>query len=177
MPICGGHSHHERIFPWNSKHPAGNGLVKAIWTPILETDPLRKIFNFGHGGRFPSQHGSYCFYDAERTDGSKLEAAFLCDEDGNFQTISAPASKEFKPSLWRVKRNTRTDAGENARQVMNMLDAPFYSRSMVETYIHKERVTGIHEALDMRRFNQHLIKAMIAMRTPRIPAWLTPAKA
>ncbi|NBT40948.1 MAG: carotenoid 1,2-hydratase [Alphaproteobacteria bacterium] len=137
---------------------------------------LEEDFQFWTWGRFPSQHGSYCFYDAERTDGSKLEAAFLCDEDGNFQTISAPTSKEFKPSLWRVKRNTRTDVGENARQIMNMLDAPFYSRSMIETYIHKERVTGIHEALDMRRFNRQFIKAMIAMRTPRIPAWLTPSK-
>ena len=48
-----------------------------------------------------------------------------------------------------------------------MLDAPFYSRSKIRTKIMGEEVEGVHEALDLDRFANPLIKPMLALRVPR----------
>jgi carotenoid 1,2-hydratase len=52
-----------------------------------------------------------------------------------------------------------------------MLDAPFYSRSLVETQLDGQPSTGVHEALDLRRFRSPLIKPMLAVRVPRRSGW------
>jgi carotenoid 1,2-hydratase len=52
-----------------------------------------------------------------------------------------------------------------------MLDAPFYSRSVVETKINGEVVQGVHEALDLNRYASKLLKPMLAVRVPRRKNW------
>ena len=54
---------------------------------------------------------------------------------------------------------------------MGMLDAPFYTRSMVQTVLDGARTVGVHEALDLRRFRSRLIKPMLACRVPRRAGW------
>jgi carotenoid 1,2-hydratase len=56
-------------------------------------------------------------------------------------------------------------------QKMSLLDAPFYSRSLVETQIAGETSVGVHEALDLVRYRQHWLKPMIAVRVPRRRGW------
>jgi carotenoid 1,2-hydratase len=70
-----------------------------------------------------------------------------------------------------VRRETRADPGTVPRQVMGMLDAPFYARSVVRTRVNGEEVTGVHEALDLGRFASPLIKPMLAVRVPRRAGW------
>lgn len=77
----------------------------------------------------------------------------------------------MRRSLWQVKRATRGDEEAKPRQVMNMLDAPFYSRSMVETRLGGESAVGVHEALDLKRFANPWLKPMIAVRVPRKSRW------
>jgi carotenoid 1,2-hydratase len=55
-----------------------------------------------------------------------------------------------------------------------MLDAPFYSRSVVNTRLYGESVSGVHEALDLRRFRLALLKPMLAVRVPRRARWVWP---
>jgi carotenoid 1,2-hydratase len=52
-----------------------------------------------------------------------------------------------------------------------MLEAPFYSRSMVKTRVNGEKTVGVHEALDLRRFRSPLLMPMLACRVPRRPGW------
>jgi carotenoid 1,2-hydratase len=54
---------------------------------------------------------------------------------------------------------------------MNMLDAPFYSRSMVQTTLNGEQTIGVHEALDLKRFRSPFLKPMLAVRVPRRRGW------
>jgi carotenoid 1,2-hydratase len=54
---------------------------------------------------------------------------------------------------------------------MALLDAPFYSRSLVQTRLHGETVTGVHESLDLTRFRNPVVKAMLAVRVPRRANW------
>ncbi len=135
------------------------------------TRPLETDFSYWTWGRFPTAAGSTCFYDATRRDGTALDAAIAFDPAGNAQHIAAPPAKPFKRTLWALRRETRADAGTKAKQIKPMLDAPFYSRSVVETRINGETVQGVHEALDLNRYRSPLLKPMLAVRVPRRANW------
>ena len=146
---------------------SGHGYFDANFgTRALEQD-----FRFWTWGRYPTAAGATCFYDALRRDGTELEAAIAFDADGTARSVPAPPRTAFKRSLWQVRRETRADPGVTPRQVLPMLDAPFYSRSAVQTTINGEAVTGVHEALDLDRFAKGWLKPMLALRVPRRAAW------
>ncbi len=145
----------------------GHGYFDANFgTRALEQD-----FRYWTWGRFPTGSGSTCFYDATRLDGSELARAIRFDADGGAEVITPPDRAPFARSLWAVKRETRADPGYRPRQVKNMLDAPFYSRSAVRTKIDGEETVGVHEALDLTRFRSPLLKPMLAVRVPRRRGW------
>ncbi len=135
------------------------------------TRALEEDFSYWTWGRYPTASGATCFYDATRIDGSELAAGFRFARDGSAETIPLPPKSRLRRSLWAVKRETRGDAGARPRQKLNMLDAPFYSRSAVETSIDGETTTGVHEALDLTRFRSPLLKPMLAVRVPRRKNW------
>ena len=141
----------------------GHGYFDANFgTRALEQD-----FRFWTWGRYPLRDGAVCFYDALRRDGTELEAAVEFDADGGARVVEAPPRTPFKRSLWRVRRETRADPGVMPRQVMGMLDAPFYSRSVVRTVLGGQVVTGVHEALDLDRFRWGWMKWLLAVRVWR----------
>ena len=145
----------------------GHGYFDANFgTRALEQD-----FSYWNWGRFPTKDGALSFYDAERRDGTRLDAAIGFDKDGQAHHFAAPPNSPFKRSAWAVRRETRTDTGTKARQVKPMLDAPFYCRSVVETTINGAKLTGVHEALDLNRFASPLLKPMLAVRVPRRSNW------
>ncbi len=135
------------------------------------TRALEEDFSYWTWGRFPTASGATCFYDAMRLDGSELAAGFRFDQAGQAETIPLPPKARLRRSLWAVKRETRADSGFMPRQKLAMLDAPFYTRAAVETQLDGERVTGVHEALDLRRFRSPLLKPMLAVRVPRRAKW------
>ena len=144
---------------------SGHGYFDANFgTRALEAD-----FGFWTWGRFPTRNGALCAYDAERLDGSRLDAAIGFGKDGSAGIVDAPPRTAFPRSFWAVRRETRADPGTQPKQRLNMLDAPFYSRSAVETTLGGERVVGVHEALDLRRFRSPVLKPMLAVRVPRWP--------
>lgn len=143
----------------------GHGYFDANFgTRALEAD-----FDFWTWGRFPTRDGATVIYDADRRDGSHLARAFRFTPAGSAEAADAPPRTRFRRSLWQVRRETRADPGTIPRQSLNMLDAPFYSRSTVTTQLNGESVTGVHEALDLRRFRSPLLKPMLAVRVPRRP--------
>jgi carotenoid 1,2-hydratase len=146
----------------------GHGYFDANFgSAALEADFRRWTW-----GRFPRAHGgATCFYDGIRADGSTLALGLDIAANGQVQEITPPPLTPLGPTAWAIKRDTRCDAGAKPRQTMAMLEAPFYSRSVVETRIEGETVTGVHEALDLGRFRSALIKAMLAVRVPRRAGW------
>jgi carotenoid 1,2-hydratase len=132
---------------------------------------LEADFSFWTWGRFPHKGGASLFYDAVRRDGSALGTALHVDAQGRVEPFQAPPPTPFRRSLWGVKRETRADPGSRPRQVLAMLDAPFYCRSVVETKLAGETVRGVHEALDLDRFRGPWLMPMLAMRVPRRSGW------
>ena len=135
------------------------------------TRPLEEDFNTWTWARYPTPEGATCFYDAKRRDGTTLDRAITFLPDGRAQLVEGPPSTAFKRTLWALKRDTRADPGTTPRQIKPMLDAPFYSRSVVETQIDGARVQGVHEALDLRRYANPFLKPMLALRVPRRAKW------
>ncbi len=148
----------------------GHGYFDANFgTAALEDD-----FRYWTWGRFPTSAGAVCYYDAERRDGSRLEAGLVFDAQGNAQPITPPPQAPIRRSLWGVRRETRADAGYAPRQVKAMLDAPFYTRSVVRTQFGGEETEGVHEALDLDRFARPWFKPMLALKVPRRRGWTWP---
>ncbi|EPX76014.1 Hydroxyneurosporene dehydrogenase [Salipiger mucosus DSM 16094] len=148
-------------------HWSGHGYFDANFgTRALERD-----FTDWTWGRFPTGGGATCFYDARRRDGSRLAAGFRFDAEGKAEAVTPPPPARLPRSLWALRRETRADAGYAPRQVKAMLDAPFYCRAAVRTCIDGEETTGVHEALDLRRFRSPLLKPMLALRVPRRARW------
>ncbi|TKA95372.1 carotenoid 1,2-hydratase [Cereibacter changlensis] len=145
----------------------GHGYLDANFgAAALEAD-----FRFWTWGRYPVSDGAACFYDATRRDGSRLEIGLHVTADGEARMIQPPPAVRFARSGWLVERHTPADPGTRPRQVMPMLDAPFYTRALVETTIDGERTVGVHEALDLRRFASPLLMPMLAVRVPRRAGW------
>ncbi len=135
------------------------------------TRPLESDFSTWTWARYPTATGATCFYDAVRRDSTKLDTAISFEPSGEARHVDAPKSEPFKRTLWALRRETRADAGTTPKQVKAMLDAPFYSRSVVETQLNGEAVQGVHEALDLNRYAQPLLKPMLAVRVPRRKNW------
>lgn len=145
----------------------GHGYFDANFgTRALEED-----FSYWTWGRYPTPEGATCFYDATRLDGSQLAAGFSFDPDGVARPSPLPPKAKMRRSAWAVARDTRADAGYQPRQVQNMFDAPFYSRSAVLTCLNGVETVGVHEALDLRRFRSPFLKPMLALRVPRRRGW------
>jgi carotenoid 1,2-hydratase len=151
-------------------HWSGHGYFDANFgTRALEADFSRWTW-----GRFPTSSGATCFYDATRRDGTRLATGIRFDGQGNAREITPPPRARLPRSLWAVARETRADPGHTPRQVLPMLDAPFYCRSAVRTMIDGHETTGVHEALDLDRFRLAALKPMLAVRVPRRARWTFP---
>ena len=149
----------------------GHGYFDANFgTRALEAD-----FDYWTWGRFPRRDGALCLYDATRRDGTKLAMGLHIDAQGHATQVTPPPLTRFARTNWALRRETRADPGVTPHQVMAMLDAPFYSRSLVETQIDGEISRGVHEALDLRRFASPILKPMLACRVPRRANWRFPS--
>ena len=131
------------------------------------TRALEAAFSTWTWGRFPLSSGAACFDDARRRDGSALSLGLHAAPDGTATEMTPPPLTRFNRSLWALRRETRADPGTTSRQVMAMPDAPFYSRSLLETRINGQASVGVHEALDLDRF----AKPLLALRVPRRAGW------
>ena len=150
----------------------GHGYFDANFgTAALEADFKRWTW-----GRYPratgiAGGGTTCFYDGIRADGSTLALGLDITAAGAVTEVTPPPLTPLGRTAWLMRRDTRCDAGATPRQTMALLDAPFYSRSLVETCLQGEVVTGVHEALDLTRFRRPVVKAMLAVRVPRRAQW------
>jgi len=132
---------------------------------------LEHDFRFWTWGRYPLRDRVMCFYDAELCGGGHFDLAVEIGRDGQVREAKAPPRTRFARNPWAVRRETRADPGVMPRSRLSVLEAPFYSRSVVETRIDGETTTGMHEALDLGRFRSPLMKPMLAVRVPRRAGW------
>ncbi|MEM9439275.1 MAG: carotenoid 1,2-hydratase [Pseudomonadota bacterium] len=104
-------------------------------------------------------------YDVIRRDGSEQSLGLLVDQAGEVKQIDLPPRVTLAPNSWRVPR--RTQSLDSAQILKTFEDTPFYSRSLIQTRILDESVSGMHESLSLDRFKSRVVQSMLPFRMPR----------
>ncbi len=112
------------------------------------------------GGRPP-----LILYDTAPRTGEPRRLALEIGEDGAITETDRPALRLANPTP--VFRMERRIGGEDPRVIRTLEDAPFYSRSLVETSIGGVRYSGFHESLSGDRLRSPIVRAMLPFRMPR----------
>jgi carotenoid 1,2-hydratase len=112
--------------------------------------------------------GASVLYNVTRRSADPLSVAIRIDPAGGVHSIEPPPSARLPPTtLWRVPRDTRADAGTQPAVRQTLVDAPFYSRSVLSSHVLGEPVTAVHESLSLDRFRAGWVQAMLPFRMPR----------
>jgi carotenoid 1,2-hydratase len=118
--------------------------------------------------RMPTKDGVRVLYDMRRRDGSEECLALHFDETGAMTSFAPPTAKQLPAGrIWRAARGVRSEAGAPPRVLATLEDTPFYARSLVETALEGERISGFHESLMLDRLRMPVVRAMLPFRMPR----------
>jgi carotenoid 1,2-hydratase len=128
--------------------------------------PLAEGFRDWHWSRGPTREGAAVLYGGTRRDGSRFDLGWRFDGSGRATTLVVPPAARLRRSGWLIRRETRSEAGP-AELLRTLEDTPFYARSLVRTQLAGERVTAMHESLELDRFASPVVQAMLPFRMPR----------
>ncbi|MGC9268691.1 carotenoid 1,2-hydratase [Acidiphilium sp.] len=129
--------------------------------------PIGSAFSTWNWSRTPNRRGARVFYHATRRDGGTTDLSLQFSAAGGVAPIVAPPPSPLPITWWRIARETRSDAGFDAKLIRNFEDTPFYARARIAASIDGETVDGVHETLDLDRFAQPVVQAMLPFRMPR----------
>ena len=127
--------------------------------------PLERDFRRWTWSRARLADGAAIFYDADRRDQPPLEMSLRCGRDGAVREAAAPPKAPLPTTLWRVQRETRSEA--QAQVTATFEDSPFYARSAVAHRLDGQDAISMHESLDLDRFSNGVVRAMLPFRMPR----------
>ena len=131
-------------------------------------EPLEKGFQSWNWSRASLPDGrTAVFYDLIDRQNQEKGISFAFHPDGTGEPIAPPSLKRLPNILWGVGRTTRSDEGGRARVVRTLEDTPFYARSEVSTVVHGVDAVGVHESLDLDRFDSAWCQMLLPFRMPR----------
>lgn len=149
------------------EHPRLRWSGAAYHDANFGAEPLEAGFRDWTWGRAHLADRAVVFYDADRRDGGHTALALAIAPSGAITSLPAPPGAALPRGFWGLRRETRADVGATARIAMKMEDAPFYTRSLVETTLYGERVVAMHERLALDKFANRGIQALLPFRMPR----------
>ncbi|MEM7158857.1 MAG: hypothetical protein AAF799_38810 [Myxococcota bacterium] len=130
-------------------------------------EPLERGFSSWNWCRAETEAGTAILYDAQTLEGQPRERGLLFGVDGTIERLEAPAAHRLPRTGWGMERSTRTDVGFEPKVLRTLENAPFYSRSLIETQLRGEPVTAMHESLSLDRFCHPLVQRMLPYRIRR----------
>lgn len=132
------------------------------------TRPLEHAFQRWNWQRQTTEDSTRILYDVTERRGGGGCLALDIAHDGTIQYLDAPPAAALPSGrIWRVGRDTRSDAGHPARVLQTFEDTPFYARSLVSASLWGNSAPSIHESLDLDRFTKPIVQAMLPFRMPR----------
>jgi carotenoid 1,2-hydratase len=130
--------------------------------------PLERSFVRWDWSRARLGEGSAVLYEGRRRDGSDFALALRFDRTGLPTPFEPPPLQALpKTRIWRIPRFTRSAAAAVAEVEATLEDTPFYARSVVRQQLLGEATTAVHESLELDRFAQPIVQAMLPFRMPR----------
>ena len=106
-------------------------------------------------------------YDVRQKTGADRLITQRFHPDGRSEAFEAPPRAALPRTAWRIGRTMRSDIGSPPRLVQTLEDTPFYVRSVLESGLFGERVTSVHETLNVPRLVSLPVRLMLPWRMPR----------
>jgi carotenoid 1,2-hydratase len=137
-------------------------------------EPLENAFREWTWSRSSRHDGCVVIYDVNQrptAEQSSAPARFLAlkfTPDGSVEEIAAPPVAALPATAWRISRHTRADPGAGVSVINTLEDAPFYSRTLLDTCLLGTRGPAIHESVDLGRFQSRWVQCLLPFRMPRI---------
>lgn len=128
--------------------------------------PLEADFVNWDWARAPAPGATAILYNALRRDGTSQSLALRVTPDGTVADMPPPPPARLPRGFWGIARPTRSEDGQ-ATLVRALTDAPFYTRSEIRTRLLGQPVTAVHESLELDRFANPAIQAMLPLKVPR----------
>jgi carotenoid 1,2-hydratase len=149
-------------------HPALRWSGNAYFDANFGVEPLEAAFANWHWSRTSAPHGSTVFYELNTRDGTQQSLGLRFTPNGEVAEIELPPPTELPKSAWGISRQTRADSGTSVRIVRTLENAPFYSRTLLETSLSGIRTLAIHESVELNRFRSRWVQCLLPFRMPRI---------
>lgn len=106
-------------------------------------------------------------YDVRQKQGGDRLITQRFHPDGRSEAFEAPPRVALPRTAWRIGRTMRSDAGSPPRVTQTLEDTPFYVRSVLESSLFGQRVTSVHETLNVPRLVSLPVRFMLPWRMPR----------
>jgi carotenoid 1,2-hydratase len=129
-------------------------------------EPLEDAFQSWNWARLSAPGARpLILYDTAPRRSDPRRLALEVSADGGLIARDSPALVHAAPTP--VFRMERLLGGDGAGVSATLEDAPFYSRSLMETTLDGRRYRGFHESLSGDRLRSPVVKAMLPFRMPR----------
>jgi carotenoid 1,2-hydratase len=132
-------------------------------------EPIDRPFTEWDWSRAGLRDGSTAvIYDVRQKQGGDRLVAQRFRPDGSHEPFEAPPRQPLPRTAWRIGRTMRTDTGVPAQVTQTLEDTPFYVRSVLSSGLLGERVTSMHETLNLARLVSLPVRLMLPWRMPRV---------
>jgi carotenoid 1,2-hydratase len=166
----------EGLHRWSPLAPAARVEVEMSqpdlrWrgTAYLDTNagdaPLEEGFLGWNWSRTRLRDGTAVLYHGQHRDGKPFCVALHYNNAGDAQDFEPPPEVILPSSFWRMPRVTRSESSVRIAQILE--DAPFYTRSVLQTRLRGEDATAVHESLSLDRFVAPWVQLMLPFKAPR----------
>jgi carotenoid 1,2-hydratase len=149
-------------------HPRLRWQGVGYWDSNSGAEPLENAFQSWTWSRASWHDKTVVLYDLQARSAPARSMALHFSADGSARDIELPPAAALRTSGWRVPRSTRADAGFAPSVQKTFEDAPFYSRSLLDTHLLGEPVSAIHESLSLDRFASRWVQCLLPFRMPRV---------
>jgi len=127
---------------------------------------LERDFSGWQWSRAVTAGGATVFYEAQHHREAPWPLA-LKFSGTETRAIALPATVGLPRSGWGIERQARSEDPRQTQLLHTMVDAPFYSRSLLRTQIEAESVVTVHESLNLKRFRRRWVQCLLPFRMPR----------
>ena len=109
-------------------------------------------------------------YDVRQAAGlpDRVLALKFSKDASQVQSFIPPQKQALPPTMWRIKRQMRSDDAVKPVVMQTLEDTPFYARSVLQSGLLGETVTSLHETLDVPKLTSLPTQLMLPWRMPRV---------
>lgn len=132
------------------------------------SEPLENAFSNWTWSRASLVGSTTVLYDINARESPVRSLALRFSATGKVVDIDLPPLAKLPNSGWGIARHTRADADQNVRVVKTLENAPFYSRTLLNSCVSGTRALAIHESLNLDRFRSRWVQCLLPFRMPRV---------